>query len=43
MLYEVITYPLIQGYIFAIAVAYVVINIAVDILYKFFDPRVDIG
>jgi peptide/nickel transport system permease protein len=36
-------YPLIQGYILGIAVIYVAINTAVDILYKFFDPRADIG
>lgn len=36
-------YPLIQGYIFVIALIYVGINIVVDILYKFFDPRVDVG
>lgn len=36
-------YPLIQGYILVIAFVYVGINIAVDILYKFFDPRVDVG
>jgi peptide/nickel transport system permease protein len=35
-------YPLIQGYILGIAVVYVAINTAIDILYKFFDPRVDI-
>lgn len=36
-------YPLVQGYILLIAIVYVVINTLVDILYKLFDPRVDVG
>ena len=35
-------YPLVQGYILLIAVVYVVINLLVDIAYKFFDPRIDL-
>lgn len=34
-------YPTIQGHILFVAAAYVFINLAVDLLYKFFDPRVE--
>lgn len=36
-------YPLIQGYILIIALVYVIINLTVDVLYKIFDPRVDVS
>lgn len=34
-------YPLIQGHILCIAAAYILINLVIDLLYKFFDPRVN--
>jgi len=36
-------YPLVQGYILIIAMVYVVINLIVDIAYRIFDPRIDLG
>lgn len=42
--YDAITrrdYPLIQGQILYIAFIYVFINLIVDLLYKFFDPRIE--
>lgn len=34
-------YPTIQGHIIFVAAVYVFVNLAVDLLYKFFDPRVE--
>lgn len=34
-------YPTIQGHILFIACVYVFVNLAVDLLYKFFDPRIE--
>lgn len=34
-------YPTVQGHIIFVAVVYVFVNLAVDLLYKFFDPRVE--
>ena len=34
-------YPMIQGHILFIAMAYILINLVVDLLYRVFDPRVD--
>ena len=34
-------YPAIQGHILFVAAVYVFVNLAVDLLYKFFDPRVE--
>lgn len=36
-------YPIIQGAVMAIAVSYVLINLLVDILYVYADPRVRLG
>ncbi|HYH13424.1 MAG TPA: ABC transporter permease [Thermomicrobiales bacterium] len=36
-------YPIIQGAIMAIAVSYVLVNLLVDILYVYADPRVRLG
>lgn len=36
-------YPLVQGYILIIAMVYILINLAVDIAYKFFDPRINLA
>ena len=33
-------FPIIQGYILWMAVIYVVINLIVDLLYRFLDPRI---
>ena len=43
MLFEAITardYPIIQGFTVVIAVAYMLINLIVDVSYGFFDPRI---
>lgn len=34
-------YPVIQGHVLFVAVAYIGINLIIDMLYKFFDPRVE--
>ena len=34
-------YPVVQGSILFIAVVYVLINLVVDLLYGFFDPRIE--
>ena len=34
-------YPTIQGHIIFVAAVYVFVNLTVDLLYKFFDPRVE--
>ena len=36
-------YPLIQGCILVVLVIYVLVNLAVDVLYAVIDPRVDYG
>jgi peptide/nickel transport system permease protein len=36
-------YPVIQGAIIAIAMTYVLVNLVVDVLYVYVDPRVQIG
>jgi peptide/nickel transport system permease protein len=36
-------YPVIQGAIMAIAVTYVLVNLLVDLLYVYTDPRVRLG
>ncbi|MFW8696156.1 ABC transporter permease subunit, partial [Mesorhizobium japonicum] len=33
-------YPVIQGCLLLVAVAYVLVNLVVDLLYPLFDPRV---
>jgi peptide/nickel transport system permease protein len=33
-------YPVIQGCLLVIALAYVLVNLVVDLLYPFFDPRI---
>ncbi|HSR10095.1 MAG TPA: ABC transporter permease subunit, partial [Thermodesulfobacteriota bacterium] len=34
-------YPVVQGCILFLAVVYVIINLAVDLLYSYFDPRIE--
>ena len=34
-------YPVIQGFVLIMAVIYVLINLATDILYRVIDPRID--
>lgn len=44
--YDAITsrdYPVIQGFTLIVAVAFVVVNMAVDILYTFLNPKVRVG
>lgn len=36
-------YPVIQGVILVVAAIYVLINLIVDLLYAYFDPRIDYG
>jgi peptide/nickel transport system permease protein len=36
-------YPLIQGAILFILVIYVLINLLVDVLYAYIDPRIEYG
>ncbi len=36
-------YPLIQGCILFILVVFVLINLLVDVLYAYIDPRIDYG
>lgn len=36
-------YPIIQGSVMVIALAYVLVNLAVDILYVYADPRIRVG
>ena len=36
-------YPVVQGTVFVIAVIYVIVNIAVDVLYGFIDPRIRVA
>jgi peptide/nickel transport system permease protein len=36
-------YPVIQGAVIAIAMTYVLVNLAVDVLYLYIDPRVRLG
>jgi peptide/nickel transport system permease protein len=36
-------YPIIQGAIICIAMTYVVVNLIVDLLYVYIDPRVRLG
>jgi peptide/nickel transport system permease protein len=36
-------YPVIQGIILVIAVAYMLVNLAIDFCYTFLDPRIRIG
>jgi peptide/nickel transport system permease protein len=36
-------YPLIQAVVFTIAIMFVVINLAVDVLYAALDPRIKLG
>jgi peptide/nickel transport system permease protein len=36
-------YPLVQGCVLAIALTYVLVNLATDIAYAFFDPRIRYG
>ena len=33
-------YPVIQGVVLVISAAYVLVNLVVDILYTYFDPRI---
>jgi ABC-type dipeptide/oligopeptide/nickel transport system permease component len=35
-------FPLIQGIVLVVATSYVLVNLLVDILYAFLDPRVDL-
>ena len=34
-------YPVIQAHILYVAFIYVIVNLVVDLLYKFFDPRIE--
>ncbi len=34
-------YPMIQGHILLVAAIYILVNLAVDLLYKYVDPRID--
>lgn len=34
-------YPMIQGHILFVALAYILINLVIDLMYRAFDPRVD--
>jgi peptide/nickel transport system permease protein len=36
-------YPVIQGAVMIIAMTYVIVNLIVDILYVYIDPRVRLG
>jgi len=36
-------YPVIQGIILLIAVAYMLVNLAIDFCYTFLDPRIRIS
>ncbi|MFP3381725.1 ABC transporter permease subunit, partial [Bacillus sp. SIMBA_069] len=36
-------FPLVQGIILFIGVIFVLINILIDILYSFIDPRIEVG
>ena len=36
-------YPVVQGTVFVIAVTYVIVNIAVDVLYGVIDPRIRVS
>jgi peptide/nickel transport system permease protein len=36
-------YPVIQGCLLFVALVYVVVNLAVDLLYPLFDPRVTVA
>lgn len=36
-------YPLVQGVVLVIAISYVIINLIIDILYAFIDPRIRLG
>jgi peptide/nickel transport system permease protein len=36
-------YPLVQGCVLVIAISYVLVNFATDLLYKLIDPRVSYG
>lgn len=36
-------YPLVQGCVLSISLAYVLVNLATDVLYAFIDPRVELG
>jgi peptide/nickel transport system permease protein len=36
-------YPVIQGFTLVMALAYTVVNLVVDVLYRFIDPRVRLG
>ncbi len=36
-------YPVIQGAIMCIAMTYVIVNLIVDLLYVYVDPRVRLG
>ena len=43
MIFEAITardFPVIQGFVVVIATAYVLINLFVDVLYAYLDPRI---
>ncbi|HYF02194.1 MAG TPA: ABC transporter permease, partial [Patescibacteria group bacterium] len=40
---EKLDYPLIQGTVLFTAIIFVLVNVAVDILYTFLDPRVKLG
>jgi len=33
-------YPMVQGCIFVIAMCYVIVNLATDLIYGFLDPRI---
>ena len=34
-------YPVFQAHILYVAFIYVIVNLIVDLLYKFFDPRIE--
>jgi len=36
-------YPVLQGAVLFLAVSYVIVNLVVDLMYKWLDPRVRLG
>ena len=36
-------YPIIQGYVLWMALIYVSVNLIVDLMYQFLDPRIRLG
>jgi ABC-type dipeptide/oligopeptide/nickel transport system permease component len=36
-------YPVVQAAVFVVATSYIVINLAVDVIYAYLDPRIRLG